>query len=60
MNRTRCVVQEVQTFMEMSASVEDYESAQKCNKHAVIVIFVPNDRLPNDFSPVFDELRKST
>lgn len=38
---------DVQTFMEISASIKDYGCAKGGNKHVSIAISVLNDWLPN-------------
>lgn len=40
---------DVQTFVEISASVKDYGCAKRRNKHVSIAISVLNDWLPKDF-----------
>lgn len=44
------MVLDVQTFMEISASIKDYGCAKGGNKHVSIAISVLNDWLPNTFS----------
>lgn len=44
---------DVQTFVEISASVEDYGCAEGGNKHVSIAISVLNDWLPKASSPSF-------
>lgn len=47
---------DVQTFMEISASIKDYGCAKGGNKHVSIAISVLNDWLPNTFFlPTFDK-----
>lgn len=54
------MVLDVQTFMEISASIKDYGCAKGGNKHVRIAISVLNDLLPNTFfSPAFDKLATS-
>lgn len=53
---------DVQTFMEISASVKDYGCAKGGNKHVSIAISVLNDWLPNAFfffPSAFDKLATS-
>lgn len=54
------MVLDVQTFMEISASIKDYGCAKGGNKHVSIAISVLNDWLPNAFFfPAFDKLATS-
>ena len=54
------MVLDVQTFMEISASIKDYGCAKRSNKHVSIAISVLNDWLPNAifFQPLMNSLHQ--